>query len=364
MTAAAAVGPALADTARAADAAAVRLSAGGRLAYAGAGTSGRLALQDGVELVPTFGWDPSRTLYLLAGGDGALSRAIEGAEDDEEAATVAVRDAALGPNDVLVALAASGRTPFTRAAARAARAAGTLVVAVANAAGAPLLAEADHPVVLATGPEAIAGSTRMKAGTAQRIWLTLFSTTVMVRLGRVHGGAMVDLVATNAKLRLRALRLVATIAGVGSSHAEAALGLGTLSGRDGCDAATRRRRRRRRRGNGGDDGSSRRVNATRHLRRRRRQRRRCQGQLVAAAAAAAARRLRASLAVARCVASAAAHSPNERVGARARAAATWTRRGVAYTIHKRESVATRHGRCCLRRADANASSRAARRPSR
>jgi len=177
-----------------------RLRDGGRLVYAGAGTSGRLAVQDGAELMPTFGWPAERLLLLLAGGDEALIHAVEGAEDDAEAGAALVREHGIGAPDAFVALAASGTTPFTVGALRAANAAGALTVGIANNRDTPLLTEADHPVWLETGAEPIAGSTRMKAGTAQRVALTLLSSLVMIRLGRVYRGLMVGLQAVNTKL--------------------------------------------------------------------------------------------------------------------------------------------------------------------
>ena len=177
-----------------------RLRDGGRLVYAGAGTSGRLAVQDGAELMPTFSWPADRLLLLLAGGDEALIRAVEGAEVDADAATALVRQHKVGEPDALVAVAASGTTPFTLCALREAKRAGALTVGIANNRETPLLTEADHAVWLDTGAEPIAGSTRMKAGTAQRVALTVLSTLVMIRLGRVYRGLMVDLQAVNTKL--------------------------------------------------------------------------------------------------------------------------------------------------------------------
>lgn len=220
----AAVKPQVETLARAADAAAARLAdPAGRLAYAGAGTSGRLAVLDAVELVPTFGWQPERLLYGLAGGMEAMTRGVENAEDDEEAARDWARDAALGPSDVLVAVAASGTTPYTVAAAGAAAALGALTIGIASNAGTPLLAAVAYPILVETGPEIVSGSTRMKAGTAQKIALNLLSTAIMMRLGGVHDGLMVDMRVTNAKLRRRAIGIVAELAGVESDSAEAAL---------------------------------------------------------------------------------------------------------------------------------------------
>ncbi len=212
--------------AAAAEAAAARLGRSGRLAYAGAGTSGRIAVQDGVELYPTFNWPQERLVFLMAGGLSALTEAAEGAEDDGDAARRAVAEAGLGAADVLVAVAASGRTPFTRAAVAAARAAGALTIALANNAGAPLLADAEHALLVDTGTELIAGSTRMKAGTAQKAVLNMLSTAIMLRRGLVHDGLMVNMRVSNDKLRARAQRMVADIAGVDADAAAAALAAG------------------------------------------------------------------------------------------------------------------------------------------
>lgn len=221
--AAGAVEPAIPAIAAAAEAGAARLRGGGRLAYAGAGTSGRLAVLDGVELTPTFDWPEDRLVFLLAGGEAAMLRGVEGAEDDTGAALAAVARTRLGAGDVLVAVAASGRTPFTLAAVRAARAAGALTIAVANNPDVPLLAAADHAILADTGAEVIAGSTRMAAGTAQKTVLNTLSTTMMLRLGRVYRGRMVDMRPSNAKLRARAGAMVAELAGVEPAVAAAAL---------------------------------------------------------------------------------------------------------------------------------------------
>ncbi len=191
----------------------------GRLVYAGAGASGRLAVQDGVELHPTFGWPRARLCYLIAGGERALVASIEGAEDDAAAAVAAVDALALAASDVVVAVAASGRTTFTCAVQRRARAAGALTIGVANNANTPLLDEAEIPVLLATGAEFLAGSTRMTAGTAQKIALNLFSTQTMMTLGRVYEGFMVDVVPTNAKLVARAKGIVQALAGCTAAEA-------------------------------------------------------------------------------------------------------------------------------------------------
>ncbi len=223
MAAVAAVRPALPALAAAADAAAERLRDGGRLAYAGAGTSGRIAVQDGAELTPTFAWPRDRLVFLMAGGDSALIEAVENAEDRDDLARRDVARAGLGPSDVMLALAASGVTPYTLACLQAARAAGALTVAIAHSLGAPLLAAARHPILIETGAEPIAGSTRMKAGTAQKVALNLFSTALMVRLGRVYRGQMVDMAARNAKLRARAVRMLQTLSDCTPEAATAAL---------------------------------------------------------------------------------------------------------------------------------------------
>ncbi|NBC31473.1 MAG: N-acetylmuramic acid 6-phosphate etherase [Alphaproteobacteria bacterium] len=223
MAAVAAVRAIIPDLERIAGPAAARLQAGGRLVYIGAGTSARLAVQDGVELTPTFDWPPERLVFLIAGGTAALTRAVEGAEDDAAAGAAAVAAAGVGASDVAIALAASGRTPYTVAALDEARRRGALTVGVANNPDTPLLVAAEHPVRLETGPEAIAGSTRMKAGTAQRVLLTVLSSLLMVRLGRVHDGYMVDLRATSRKLERRAVAMVSAITGADAEAAAAAL---------------------------------------------------------------------------------------------------------------------------------------------
>lgn len=197
--------------AAAAEAAAARLQRGGRLVYVGAGTSGRVAVQDGVELGPTFGWPAERLLYLMAGGIDALVHSAEGAEDDADDARSRIREADINADDVVIGVAASGRTPFTIAAVTVAKEAGALTIAIANNAGTGLLHAADHGLLAATGSEAIAGSTRMKAGTAQKAILNLLSTAIMLRLGRVYRGLMVDMVISNEKLLNRAFGIVSTL---------------------------------------------------------------------------------------------------------------------------------------------------------
>lgn len=223
MTAIAAVRAAAAQIEAAAEAVTVRMRAGGRLVYVGAGTSGRLALLDGVELMPTFDWPDDRVVYLIAGGEKALTRAVEGAEDDRDAGKRDILNARVDAKDAVIAVAASGTTPYTIAALEAGRAAGALGIGIANNAAAALLTAAELPILLDTGPEAIGGSTRMKAGTAQKATLNLLSSLVMTRLGRVHDGYMVDLRATNLKLRKRSERMLMDIADVGAETARDAL---------------------------------------------------------------------------------------------------------------------------------------------
>lgn len=201
----------------------VRLAEGGRLIYAGAGTSGRLAVQDGAELMPTFNWPPERLVLLIAGGEEALLHAVEGAEDQIEHAHEEIARHGVAADDVLIAAAASGTTPFTLACLRSAKATGALTVGIANNPGTPLLTELDHPILLDTGPEPIAGSTRMKAGTAQRIAMNLLSSVLMIRMGRVYEGLMVDVQASNKKLEKRSEAMLRHLTGRSGEEARMAL---------------------------------------------------------------------------------------------------------------------------------------------
>lgn len=224
LDAVAAVKARVAELAAAADAAATRLRDGqGRLVYVGAGTSGRVAIQDGVELGPTFDWGAERTVYALAGGDRALLASVEGAEDDAAAGAEAMRRAAVGSHDVVIGVAASGRTPYTVGALQYALGAGALTIGIASNAATPLLEIAAHKVLLDTGAEFVAGSTRMKAGTAQKVALNLLSTAVMLQLGRVYRGRMVSMRVSNRKLRARAVSMVADLAAVDEAVAAQAL---------------------------------------------------------------------------------------------------------------------------------------------
>lgn len=202
-----------ADLARAVQAALPRLAAGGRLVYVGAGTSGRLGLQDAVELWPTFSWPPERALALLAGGMRAVSLSVEGAEDNHQQGAADLMAVQPTGHDVVLGIAASGRTPYVLGALQAARAAGALTIGIANNPDSAVAQEAEIGITIATGPEVISGSTRLKAGTAQKITLNTFSSAVMVGLHKVHGNLMVDLRATNVKLRQRALLLTMRASG-------------------------------------------------------------------------------------------------------------------------------------------------------
>lgn len=218
-----AVAAAAEPIARAIEEASARLARGGCLIYAGAGTSGRLALLDAAELPPTFGVDPGLVRVLLAGGERAFTQAVEGAEDDEEAAVAAVNEQVSEP-DVLVGIAASGTTPYTVAAVRRANELGALTVGITSTPGSPLAREVRISIVADTGPEVILGSTRMKSGTAQKLILNTLSTGVMIRLGRVHSNLMIEMPATNEKLRRRAVRMVELAAEVPWGEAVRALG--------------------------------------------------------------------------------------------------------------------------------------------
>ena len=201
-----------------------RLRYRGRLIYVGAGTSGRLAAQDGAELMPTFSWPRERLLLIMAGGIPALIQSIEGAEDEIEEAIRMVREHKVDSKDVLVAVAASGTTPFTVACLREAKRLGALTIGIANNRATPLLQDCDHPIWLDTGAEPIAGSTRLIAGTAQKVTLNLLSSLLMILLGRVYDGLMVDVQATNEKLLRRSEDMLIRLAGCDRDAAREALG--------------------------------------------------------------------------------------------------------------------------------------------
>ena len=228
---------------------AARLARGGRLVYAGAGTSGRFALVDAVECQSTFGLDPGRVVALVAGGADSAATAQEHAEDDAEAGAEDIRAVAVEDRDAVVGISASGRTPYALGALEAARSAGALTVGVVCVEGSAIGALADHEVAVVVGAEVLAGSTRLKAGTAQKLVLNTISTVSMIRLGKTYGNLMVDVVATNDKLRNRVRRIVELATGAPAAEVAAAL---EESGGDakvaivmllaGTDAATARLR--------------------------------------------------------------------------------------------------------------------------
>jgi N-acetylmuramic acid 6-phosphate etherase len=211
------------EIALAAAAVQTRLQDRGRLIYVGAGTSGRLAVQDGAELAPTFGWPEERLVLLVAGGEEALLRSVEGAEDDFEQGIRLIGQHAIMAQDVLIGVSASGTTRFTLACLREAKRRGALTLGIANNKASPILEEADHPIFLNTGSEPIAGSTRLKAGTAQKIALNTLSTLLMILLGKVYRGLMVDVRAVNEKLVRRSEDMLIQLTGRSRDDARDAL---------------------------------------------------------------------------------------------------------------------------------------------
>jgi len=218
-----AVGATLPAIAEAVDTIANRLGRGGRLIYLGAGTSGRMGTMEAAEAPPTFGVGPDTVIGVIAGGSGAVAGAREGAEDDAEAGAVEVRRLEVGAADVLVGVSASGRTPFVLAAVAEAAARGASTIGICCDDGAPLAVVTDIAICPMVGPEVLAGSTRLKAGTAQKLVLNMLTTAAMIRLGRVHGNLMIDVRPTNAKLRDRARRIVAEISGASEADVATAL---------------------------------------------------------------------------------------------------------------------------------------------
>jgi N-acetylmuramic acid 6-phosphate etherase len=200
-----------------------RLRAGGRLVYVGAGSSGRLALVDALECGTTFGVPPDLVMAVVAGGPEGAATAQEEAEDDSAAGALAVRELAVGASDTVVGVSASGRTPYVVGALEEARRAGAATVAVVCVEGSEIGTLADHEVAVVVGTEVIAGSTRLKAGTAQKLVLNMISTISMVRLGKTFGNLMVDVVATNDKLRARVRRIVGLATGASKESVDAAL---------------------------------------------------------------------------------------------------------------------------------------------
>ncbi|MFI6103768.1 N-acetylmuramic acid 6-phosphate etherase [Streptomyces sp. NPDC051310] len=205
------------------DAVAERMARGGRLVYAGAGTAGRLGVLDASECPPTFNTAPGQVVGLIAGGRAALVEAVEGAEDSAELAAGDLAALELTPDDTVVGVSASGRTPYAVGAVEHARKAGALTVGLACNPGSALVAAADHGIEVVVGPELVTGSTRLKAGTAQKLVLNMISTITMIRLGKTYGTLMVDVRASNAKLRARSHRIVALATGAPDGAIEAAL---------------------------------------------------------------------------------------------------------------------------------------------
>jgi N-acetylmuramic acid 6-phosphate etherase len=200
-----------------------RLRAGGRLIYVGAGTAGRLGIMDAAECGPTFSMPAGRVVGVLAGGEDAFDAAVEDAEDQVEAGAAALDALEVGRDDAVVGITASGRTPFVLGAIERARGLGAATVGISCNPGAALSARVDHPVEVVVGPELIAGSTRLKAGTAQKLLLNMISTIAMIRLGKTYGNLMVDVRATNEKLRHRARRIVQEATGADEGTARRAL---------------------------------------------------------------------------------------------------------------------------------------------
>jgi N-acetylmuramic acid 6-phosphate etherase len=226
------------------DALAERMRAGGRLFYLGAGTSGRLGVVDASECPPTFGVAPDRVIGLIAGGDAAIRRAVEGAEDDPEAGWRELLALGANAQDTVVGLSASGRTPYVLGAVRSARAAGLLTGCIVCNAGSAIAAAVEHPIEAVVGPELLTGSTRLKAGTATKLLLNQLSTAVMIRLGYVHGNRMVDMQLANAKLVTRGTRYVMEATGLGAAAArELLLAQGSVrrAGMHGSQGAGRTR---------------------------------------------------------------------------------------------------------------------------
>ncbi|MGI5436108.1 N-acetylmuramic acid 6-phosphate etherase [Streptomyces shenzhenensis] len=222
-----AVPPAVAERlpliAAAIDAIAARMARGGRLIYAGAGTAGRLGVLDASECPPTFNTDPDRVVGLIAGGAEAMVTSVEGAEDSKELARKDLDSLVLTADDTVVGVSASGRTPYAIGAVEHARAVGALTVGLACNAHSALAAAAEHGIEIVVGPELISGSTRLKAGTAQKLVLNMLSTITMIRLGKTYGNLMVDVRASNDKLRARSRRIVALATGAADEEIERAL---------------------------------------------------------------------------------------------------------------------------------------------
>ncbi|MFB7251551.1 N-acetylmuramic acid 6-phosphate etherase [Microbacterium sp. NPDC056234] len=209
--------------ARAVDGITERFRRGGRLIYIGAGTAGRVGVLDASECPPTFGTDPSTVVGVIAGGERAIRSAVEDAEDDEDAAIADLERLSLAPEDTVVGISASGRTPYVVSGLVHAGEAGALTVAIASNAGSAIGAAARIAIEVVTGPEFVSGSTRLKSGTVQKLVVNMLSTLSMIKLGKTYRGVMVDLLATNEKLRVRSVRTVTQLAGVGVDEASEAL---------------------------------------------------------------------------------------------------------------------------------------------
>ncbi|MFD8219558.1 N-acetylmuramic acid 6-phosphate etherase [Streptomyces sp. NPDC059697] len=205
------------------DAVAERMSRGGRLIYAGAGTAGRLGVLDASECPPTFNTDPSEVVGLIAGGPSAMVTSVEGAEDSKELAEADLKELSLTPDDTVVGVSASGRTPYAVGAVEHARARGALTIGLSCNAHSALAAASEHGIEIVVGPELLTGSTRLKAGTAQKLVLNMLSTITMIRLGKTYGNLMVDVRASNEKLRARSRRIVALATGASDEEIEQAL---------------------------------------------------------------------------------------------------------------------------------------------
>ncbi|MFE5405334.1 N-acetylmuramic acid 6-phosphate etherase [Streptomyces sp. NPDC056580] len=245
----AAVAARLPQIAAAIDAVAERMARGGRLVYAGAGTAGRLGVLDASECPPTFNTEPGQVAGLIAGGPEAMVTSVEGAEDSAELAREDLDALKIGPEDTVVGVSASGRTPYAVGAVEHARALGALTIGLSCNEHSALAAAAEHGIEVVVGPELLTGSTRLKAGTAQKLVLNMLSTITMIRLGKTYGNLMVDVRASNAKLRARSRRIVSLATGAPDEEVEKALTeaggevknaiLIVLAGVDGPTAARR-----------------------------------------------------------------------------------------------------------------------------
>jgi N-acetylmuramic acid 6-phosphate etherase len=237
-----AVAAAIPEVAKLVDLAAQSIRAGGRVFYVGTGTSGRIAIVDAVECPPTFGTPPEWVQPVIAGGARAFTQSFEGSEDDEEKAAVDLKSKKLTGNDLVIGIAASGSTPYTQAALEFAKTKGAKTAAIACVQDSPIAKLADFSIYIAVGPEVITGSTRMKAGTAQKLVLNMFSTALMIRLGMTYSNWMINVGLTNKKLRSRGKQILQEILGVKPDEAErlveqsgSNLKVAVVMGAVGCD---------------------------------------------------------------------------------------------------------------------------------